>query len=1131
MTTAEVRAQERATDKREAVQDALLQVRRLLGTSAGPIVSSSLTVTGHATLNTFSGTMTAGSVPAALVTAGTFGGGTGDYAFGEDVSIAGRLLVGLASHAASSPTATIGGAAIQLVLAENMTNATAKNMRLGGAHYTNSEEPIAAVLVNASLTGNAVQIGGGAGAMNAATAIGFWTAATTTTTTGTELMRLTSSQLRLGSMTAGFGGARLDVVAEANGISFLMSDSITDAAQKLGRLGSRHFTNSEEPMAVIVSNSDTTNNTVNIGGGTSAFNAATLVQIYTGATTTTTTGTVRATWASDGAFSTTSSGAINFIRRNTNGSTNVLALDNADSTAVTLHSAALLWRFSDTAATLSDAASIVIAKAQEWTSSAATKDSSMAFRVAIDNVLTTGMTISVVSSLPFLTVAGATQFNSTITASASVSSGQIAHFTNTSNTASGEVVLATRTTDSAAFGASYIGRRSRTTGGAVQNNDVLSGLYGQGHDGTSFYNVNTGAIRILAAETHTVGPARGTKIDFATTTIGASTRTVRGTITDAGLFDWDYAITVDGLLTSGNDHVFTGSTGIIRTDTADASDTKAIAITGGGGTSNTRGALIILYGNENATQNGRLQLTTGNATAADFLAQIKGVDFLSVTRPAATNLLAFIGQATFSDVLAVSSGGIAVTGDSSIAGTLTATSTTGPQLSARYNGSGVHMTVSVASTGVTTFDASGASAAFVFADDVSMNALAATTGTFSNLLQVTRTTEQLRLRYDASNYLSVAVASNGATTFDANGAGAAFTFSDAVSMPALTATTGTFTDLVQITRTTEQMRVRYDSSNYFTVTVSSAGRATLDAVGSDSCFQFNDPIFVNSSIRFWKGLLADADSIAIGQDALSATTTGGIQNIAIGRSALNALTTGLGVVAIGYRAFDSHTLAADTVAIGMDAGGAGADSTDSDSARRSVLIGARAGLAMTRSANISIGWEAGIAQTSGVLNVLIGTSVAGVLTTASNTVIVGTSGAPALVDGSSNTGVGYNVFQSLTSGTTNTAVGRQSGATVTTGSNNITIGYQSAVSGAAVSNEITLGNGSITAFRIPGLSWSATATTFTIGQSLQTAAPSGGAGAWKLGIINAVSPTAPNRTVTIDVGGTVIYLHGKTTND
>lgn len=47
-----------------------------------------------------------------------------------------------------------------------------------------------------------------------------------------------------------------------------------------------------------------------------------------------------------------------------------------------------------------------------------------------------------------------------------------------------------------------------------------------------------------------------------------------------------------------------------------------------------------------------------------------------------------------------------------------------------------------------------------------------------------------------------------------------------------------------------------------------------------------------------------------------------------------------------------------------------------------------------------------------------------------------------------------------------------------------------------------------------------------------TSAPAGGTSAnWKLGIAASVSPTAPNRTVQLDVGGTLLYLHAKTTND
>lgn len=54
----------------------------------------------------------------------------------------------------------------------------------------------------------------------------------------------------------------------------------------------------------------------------------------------------------------------------------------------------------------------------------------------------------------------------------------------------------------------------------------------------------------------------------------------------------------------------------------------------------------------------------------------------------------------------------------------------------------------------------------------------------------------------------------------------------------------------------------------------------------------------------------------------------------------------------------------------------------------------------------------------------------------------------------------------------------------------------------------------------------------TAGGSVQTAAPAGGtAAAWKLGTVASVSPTSPNRTIEVDIGGTIYYLHAKTTNN
>lgn len=51
-------------------------------------------------------------------------------------------------------------------------------------------------------------------------------------------------------------------------------------------------------------------------------------------------------------------------------------------------------------------------------------------------------------------------------------------------------------------------------------------------------------------------------------------------------------------------------------------------------------------------------------------------------------------------------------------------------------------------------------------------------------------------------------------------------------------------------------------------------------------------------------------------------------------------------------------------------------------------------------------------------------------------------------------------------------------------------------------------------------------------QTLTTGAPtSGSAKPWRLGEAATVSPTSPNRTIRVEIDGTVYYLHAKTTND
>jgi hypothetical protein len=72
----------------------------------------------------------------------------------------------------------------------------------------------------------------------------------------------------------------------------LNANNNTNVTLKTTAYGVAHYTNAEEPFYGVTLSADTSANTVRIGGGVAGGNAATLVQIYTGATSTTTTGTL-----------------------------------------------------------------------------------------------------------------------------------------------------------------------------------------------------------------------------------------------------------------------------------------------------------------------------------------------------------------------------------------------------------------------------------------------------------------------------------------------------------------------------------------------------------------------------------------------------------------------------------------------------------------------------------------------------------------------------------------------------------------------------------------------------------------------------------------------------------------------
>ena len=89
----------------------------------------------------------------------------------------------------------------------------------------------------------------------------------------------------------GIGTASPEAPLHIVGDTMLLADGESDNAIKQGRIGSEHYDVDEEPFYYLYSIVQSDNNQINIGGGTSAGNAATNIQFYTAANSTTTTGT------------------------------------------------------------------------------------------------------------------------------------------------------------------------------------------------------------------------------------------------------------------------------------------------------------------------------------------------------------------------------------------------------------------------------------------------------------------------------------------------------------------------------------------------------------------------------------------------------------------------------------------------------------------------------------------------------------------------------------------------------------------------------------------------------------------------------------------------------------------------
>jgi hypothetical protein len=280
--------------------------------------------------------------------------------------------------------------------------------------------------------------------------------------------------------------------------------------------------------------------------------------------------------------------------------------------------------------------------------------------------------------------------------------------------------------------------------------------------------------------------------------------------------------------------------------------------------------------------------------------------------------------------------------------------------------------------------------------------------------------------------------------------------------------------------------------NYIQATGNTTGNSPiLSAQGSDANIGLTLTPKGTGVVTISSDAVINGMTVGIGGGSLA-------QNAAFGGATLPFNTTGNFNVAVGYQSMFWNKIGSSNVGLGF------ATLFLNTTANQNLAMGVSALTALTTSVATFGTLTGGSGYTNGTYTAVAMTPVSGATFVTYPTVTVVVSGgsvtsvtlvtagqgasstattsltvAAALIGG---TGSGFSILVgSFASGGNNTAIGFQAGSALATGSNNTLIGYQAAASSTTVSNEITLGNGSVTAFRIPGLSISAAASSLTIG--------------------------------------------------
>ena len=200
------------------------------------------------------------------------------------------------------------------VTQSNGVNATLEKIEIGGTTVQSDDSGFGGLTLSTNQTGTNNLVGAlwfvnsGLGTSekrlaqisaltDGATNSGALQFATLNAGTYTEKLRITSTgNVGIGTTAPGTTNGGLDIASGGIGL-ILGADNAastrTNTTAKYGRLAFSHYTNAEEPFAGFVAGSDGSNNTLSIGGGSGSLNSANILAFYTGATTATLTGTER----------------------------------------------------------------------------------------------------------------------------------------------------------------------------------------------------------------------------------------------------------------------------------------------------------------------------------------------------------------------------------------------------------------------------------------------------------------------------------------------------------------------------------------------------------------------------------------------------------------------------------------------------------------------------------------------------------------------------------------------------------------------------------------------------------------------------------------------------------------------